>query len=108
MFGRSDPVVPLDGVGDAGRTSRHPRGPVDKSWLILRAYAQRDPITGSALDCQAICHRTREADELKLGSASYRLNLRDGPTVKDLEHTIRQTSFLEDLLNVFCTGGCLR
>ena len=74
----------------------------------LKTYAKRNSIICSALDRETIRYRTGKADKLDLWRPCYGLDLDYGPTVKYLEHTIRQSSLFEDLLDLLGTGWRLR
>jgi hypothetical protein len=92
------------------------RGPLDVNvWAYIcrilasefETHTKSDAIIRGALNSQTIGHGTSEADQLNVRGTSYGLDLCDGPAVEDLEHTIRQTSFREYLLDLLGAGWCL-
>lgn len=70
----------------------------------LKAYTKRNTIVRSALNRKAIGYGTSKANELNLGRSCYGLDLYNRATMEDLEHTIRETSFFENLLDLLGTG----
>jgi hypothetical protein len=70
----------------------------------LKTYSQWNPIICSLLNRETISYRSGKADELDLWRSRDRFDLDDGSTVEDLQHTIRQPGFLENLLDLLGTG----